>query len=108
MSQHLLNTLSMRSLSSESEVKEQTMSQKDSTTTASDKPQKSRQVKERRIDSRHIRVTLPASLLYRLSLLQISSETSVTRSKIIQTAIESYLKQPDIERIISQASKSIR
>lgn len=105
MSKHLLSTLKIRDLSSESHVEAE--SSTDSLTPPYTNPKKSRKPKES-IDSRHIRVTLPASLLYRLSLLQISSETSITRSKIIQSAIETYLKQPEINQILSQASKSIR
>lgn len=56
-------------------------------------------------DTQSIRISLPSTLVKRLALLRIAG---TSRNKAIKDAVEIYLSNPEIHKMIAQVSKALK
>lgn len=56
-------------------------------------------------DTQSIRISLPSGLVKRLALLRIAG---TSRNKAIKDAVEIYLENPEVQKLIAQVSKSLK
>ena len=69
------------------------------------KEQSTQKAKAANTDTQSIRVSLPSTLVRRLALLRIAG---TSRNNAVQEALELYLDDPEVKKIIAQVSKSLK
>lgn len=100
MSQHLLDELTLRDL-----TKPRSQSSEPIQKTELNKGTVGKKTTK---NKRSLHIKLSPQLYSKLSLLQLGSERTLTKGDIIDSALEYYFQQAEIQKILSQTSKLIK